>query len=95
MALTMSGDSDFEPKRAGNNYIEDVGSSMSPKDPANAHGYLPKHGDRALALVGDQHIELTEEDVWIATVSYVPARAHGDCRINESGARLIKRSSRS
>ncbi|KAK8219932.1 hypothetical protein M8818_000347 [Zalaria obscura] len=59
----MSGDSDFEPKRAGNNYIEDVGSSMSPKDPANAHGYLPKHGDRALALVGDQHIELTEEDI--------------------------------
>lgn len=25
-----------------------------------------KHGDRALAIIGDERISLTEEDVWLA-----------------------------
>ena len=55
--MAMPGDKTLQMAHA-----EDVESGHYPKDGAN-HRQSTKHGDRALAIVGDQRVELTDEDV--------------------------------
>lgn len=44
-------------------HSEDVESARYSKDEIRRASY--KHGDRALAILGEDRVEVTEEDVWL------------------------------
>ena len=39
------------------------GRSLTPKDHVLHHDDMAKHGDRALSVIGDERVTLTEEEV--------------------------------
>lgn len=69
--------------KAGIEQHEDTPRGMS--DPEKAE-IAAKHGDRALAIIGDERISLTEEDVR-QLFEYVATTTDMSSRTNASGAR--------
>lgn len=55
-------------------HSEDVESARFSKDIIQQRRESVKHGDRALAIVGDQRVELTEEDVSMTRMLFYPMR---------------------
>lgn len=63
-------------KGDGELQIEDLESD---KHFRSARGGSLKHGDRALAIIGDERVALTEEDVRVFLLTIVHSYATGWC----------------
>lgn len=68
-------------------HSEDVESGRLSKDHFQQRRESVKHGDRALAIVGEGRIELTEEDVSIESHIAHSTEANHACRIKEFDAK--------
>ena len=52
--------------KMGGDYYEATPRAVSDAEKASI---AAQHGDRALAIIGDERIRLTEEDVWLPSAS--------------------------
>lgn len=73
-------------------HSEDVESGRLSKDHFQQRKESVKHGDRALAIVGEGRVELTEEDVSIGSHITPSTESNHACRTKEFDAKPTKSS---